>query len=103
MFSPAVLHFYLNMILCLHSVSECRKHGINSTSTHTKTDVYSVSECNEYAKLATSQIAALPLVPTPEPVHVDIPKCDFRNLPLIVGGEEAKLKEFPHMVIACLG
>jgi len=53
--------------------------------------------------LATSQIAALPLVPTPEPVHVDIPKCDFSNVQLIVGGEEAKLKEFPHMVIACLG
>jgi hypothetical protein len=81
-------------------VSEGRKHGINnSTRIHIKTDVYSVSECNEYAKLATSQIVALPLVPTPEPVHVDIPKCDFSSVPLIVGGEEAKFKEFPHMVI----
>lgn len=58
----------------------------------------SETKCNEYAKLATSQIVALPLVPTPEPVHVDIPKCDFSSVPLIVGGEEAKFKEFPHMV-----
>jgi len=43
-------------------------------------------------------------VPTPEPVHVDIPKCDFGSVSIIVGGgEEARLKEFPHMVIACLG
>jgi hypothetical protein len=44
-------------------------------------------------------------VPTSEPVHVDIPKCDFGSVPLIIvgGGEESKLKEFPHMVIACLG
>jgi len=93
------------MILCLHSVSERTKHGINnSTWIHTKIDVvYSVSECNKYSKLATSQIAALPLVPTPEPVNVDIPKCDFGSVQLIVGGVEAKLKEFPHMVITCLG
>jgi hypothetical protein len=82
-------------------VSIGRKHGLNnSTQIHIKTDVvYSVSECNEYSKLATSQIAVLPLVPSPEPLHVDIPKCDFSSVPLIVGGEEAMLKEFPHMVI----
>jgi len=86
-------------------MSERTKHGINnSTWTHIKIDVvHSVSECHEYSKLATSQIAALPLVPTPEPVHVDIPKCDFSSVQLIVGGEEAKLKEFPHMVIVCFG
>ena len=93
------------MILCLHSASECRKHGINNSHwTHTKSDFfYSVSECNEYSELATSQIPALPLVPTPEPVHVDIPKCDFDSALIIVGGgEESRLKEFPHMVIVCL-
>jgi hypothetical protein len=63
-------------------------------------DVHSVSECNEYSKLATAQVGVLALVPTPEPVYVDIPKCEFTSVPLIVGGEETKLKEFPHMVIA---
>lgn len=42
-------------------------------------------------------------MPTPEPVHVDIPKCDFDSALIIVGGgEESRLKEFPHMVIVCL-
>lgn len=65
-----------------------------------KSDVHSVSECKEYSKLVTAQVGVLPLVPTPEPVYVDIPKCDFTSVPLIVGGEEAELKEFPHMVMA---
>jgi len=47
----------------------------------------------------TSQTAALLLVPTPELVHVEIPKCDFTSVRLIVGGEETELKEFPHMVM----
>ncbi|XP_069686627.1 serine protease snake-like isoform X2 [Periplaneta americana] len=63
----------------------------------------SVSErkCKEYAGRVTTQVSALPLVPEPEPVHVNIPKCNFSSVPLIVGGEETKLKEFPHM--AALG
>lgn len=74
---------------------------VNTQNTRNGQERISQIKCNNYAKLATSQIAALPLVPTPEPVHVDIPKCDFSNVQLIVGGEEAKLKEFPHM--AALG
>ncbi|KDR24454.1 serine protease snake-like [Zootermopsis nevadensis] len=58
-------------------------------------------KCNEYSRPVTSTIAALPLVPAPEPIHVEIPKCDFTSVQLIVGGEETKLKEFPHM--AALG
>jgi len=74
--------------------------SVNSQNRRNGHTTVSEIKCNEYSKLATSQIAALPLVPTSEPVHVDIPKCDFGGVPIIGvgGGEESRLKEFPHMV-----
>ncbi|PSN56822.1 hypothetical protein C0J52_02704 [Blattella germanica] len=43
----------------------------------------SEEKCEEYSKLAVEPAIALPLVPTPDPVRIDIPKCDFSSLELI--------------------
>lgn len=40
----------------------------------------------------------LPLVSDPNPISFTVEKCDYNSVPLIVGGEVAKLGEFPHMV-----
>lgn len=76
---------------------------IRPQTVHTTTGSLRVSEikCNEYAKLAVDQVSALPLVPAPDLIPIEIPKCDFNSLELIVGGVETNLKEFPHM--AALG
>lgn len=34
----------------------------------------------------------------PNPISFTVEKCDYNSVPLIVGGEVAKLGEFPHMV-----
>ncbi|XP_046997816.1 serine protease snake-like isoform X1 [Schistocerca americana] len=59
----------------------------------------SISEekCDEYAKSVTERVEALPLLPNPDPVTIQVKKCDFEKLPLIVGGEKTVVGEFPHM------
>nr|BBG28441.1 secreted serine protease Snake [Gryllus bimaculatus] len=54
-------------------------------------------KCRQFSADVTQTIEALPLVPNPKPVQVHVPNCDISRLPLIVGGENAELGEFPHM------
>ncbi|KAJ9599933.1 hypothetical protein L9F63_009761, partial [Diploptera punctata] len=70
----------------------------NTHTTHEKK--ISEIKCEEYSKLTVNQVSALLLVPNPDLITIDVPKCDS-SLELIVGGKEASPKEFPHM--AALG
>ena len=54
-------------------------------------------KCAEYAKLQTERVVALPLVPDPKPSVQHVQKCDTNSVPLVVGGQDARLHEFPHM------
>lgn len=58
--------------------------------------IYFLAECEEFSKLTTSTFAFVPLVIDPPVYEVEVPQCDY-SVPLIVGGEEAKPAEFPHM------
>jgi hypothetical protein len=58
-----------------------------------------ISECDEYLERINKQLAYLPLIADSKPVSIKVSDCDADNVPLIVGGQEAKLGEFPHMVI----
>uniref|UniRef100_A0A1B0CS99 Putative serine protease snake-like zootermopsis nevadensis n=1 Tax=Lutzomyia longipalpis TaxID=7200 RepID=A0A1B0CS99_LUTLO len=53
-------------------------------------------KCEEYSKMTTSKFSFVPLVIDPPVYEVEVPQCDY-TVPLIVGGEEAKPAEFPHM------
>jgi hypothetical protein len=54
-------------------------------------------ECEEYSKLVKKafQVASLSLTSDVQSVNVN--KCDYASTGLIVGGEDARLNEFPHM------
>lgn len=60
------------------------------------TAIYLLKECEEYAKLAIVESYFTPLLLDGPTFSVGIAKCKF-DTPLIVGGEEAQLAEFPHM------
>nr|CAD7424460.1 unnamed protein product [Timema monikensis] len=53
--------------------------------------------CDEYSKQVRDNIMALPLLPDPEPISVQVEKCNYNSVKLIVGGEETVPGEFPHM------
>ncbi|XP_049854824.1 serine protease snake-like [Schistocerca gregaria] len=59
----------------------------------------SISEekCDEYTRSVQDIFEALPLLPDADPLIIKVDKCDFENLPLIVGGEDTDVGEFPHM------
>ncbi|XP_059471518.1 venom protease-like [Neocloeon triangulifer] len=63
----------------------------------------SVSErkCEEFLKKISRPVLFLPLTAVGNPQSFDVQECDASNVHLIVGGEEAKVGEFPHM--AALG
>jgi hypothetical protein len=46
----------------------------------------------------TKYVSAVPLQVDPDLVIHEVAQCDFTNLPFIVGGEEVRLGEFPHVV-----
>lgn len=56
--------------------------------------------CQQYAKIFKQTVQVIPLVTNPKPVSVSVDSC-ANSVPLIVGGEEARPQEFPHM--AALG
>ncbi|XP_055699161.1 serine protease snake-like [Phlebotomus papatasi] len=56
----------------------------------------SEEKCEEYAKLAIVESYFTPLLLDGPTFSVGIAECKF-DTPLIVGGEEAQLAEFPHM------
>ncbi|CAH0396141.1 unnamed protein product, partial [Bemisia tabaci] len=59
----------------------------------------SETKCAEYKKLTKSSVAAvLPLAIDSEPESLLLENCPQNSVSLIVGGKEAVLNEFPHMV-----
>ncbi|XP_026275392.2 serine protease snake-like [Frankliniella occidentalis] len=67
------------------------------TRQDTKGARVSEQKCNEFARLQTERVVALPLVPDPKPSVQHVQKCDSNSVPLVVGGQDARLHEFPHM------
>lgn len=55
--------------------------------------------CERYKALTIKKIVALPLVPSPDPVEVNVSDCTPINVPLIIGGKVVSIKEFPHMAL----
>ncbi|KAI5631093.1 trypsin domain-containing protein [Phthorimaea operculella] len=55
--------------------------------------------CDKYKSLNTKQLAAIPLLPSPEPVSVNISQCAPNQIPLVVGGKVVTINEFPHMAL----
>lgn len=62
-----------------------------------RTPTVSDRKCAEFARLQTERVVALPLVPDPRPAVQHVQKCDANSVPLVVGGQDARLHEFPHM------
>ncbi|KAJ8704950.1 hypothetical protein PYW08_012270 [Mythimna loreyi] len=54
-------------------------------------------KCEEYSGSVVKKVGYIPLIPNPESFSVSEAKCDYTGVELIVGGENAKLGEFPHM------
>lgn len=57
-----------------------------------------ILECEEYSSRVVTVVEALPLLPDSEPLTFKVASCEYSNVPLIVGGEEVNVGEFPHMV-----
>ncbi|XP_073966760.1 uncharacterized protein isoform X2 [Choristoneura fumiferana] len=55
--------------------------------------------CDKYKALTTTAVQAIPLLPSPEPVRVNVSECTPVNVPLVVGGRVVKINEFPHMTL----
>nr|CAD7397414.1 unnamed protein product [Timema cristinae] len=66
--------------------------GAGTTKTPVKRRI---SELSKYQ--VRDNIMALPLLPDPEPISVQVEKCNYNSVKLIVGGEETVPGEFPHM------
>ncbi|KAF5272857.1 hypothetical protein FQR65_LT00453 [Abscondita terminalis] len=58
----------------------------------------SEEKCTEYSQSVVGVVNAVPLVTDPEKVSIDVVKCDYNGLALIVGGSPASPGEFPFMV-----
>lgn len=48
--------------------------------------------------MVTETIAGLPLTTDPKPIQINIQRCNYNAHQLIVGGRNASVGEFPHMV-----
>ncbi|XP_047105926.1 serine protease snake-like [Schistocerca piceifrons] len=68
----------------------------NTSSQKTRRSI-SEEKCDEYTRSVQDIFEALPLLPDADPLIIKVDKCDFENLPLIVGGEDTDVGEFPHM------
>ncbi|KAF4517001.1 hypothetical protein B566_EDAN009674 [Ephemera danica] len=63
-----------------------------------KPNSISQQKCQEYSKNVTREVSAIVLTADASVVTQTVAKCDYTNVHLIVGGEEVKVGEFPHMV-----
>ncbi|KAK3921915.1 Serine protease snake, partial [Frankliniella fusca] len=71
--------------------------GRQRTRQNNRRVTVSEQKCSEFARLQTERVVALPLVPDPMPSVQHVQKCDTNSVPLVVGGQDARLHEFPHM------
>ncbi|XP_038220448.1 uncharacterized protein LOC119838543 [Zerene cesonia] len=55
--------------------------------------------CDKYKALDVKQLQAIPLVPSPRPVRVNVSSCVPSEVPLVVGGKVVSVREFPHMAL----
>lgn len=55
-------------------------------------------ECLEYTRAVTDVVHAIPLVTNIEPISINVTKCEYNSVALIVGGTPAAAGEFPFMV-----
>lgn len=59
------------------------------------------TECAEYRN-AVKEKFTLAVGFGEAPIEKEVDKCEIASVPLVVGGENAKTKEFPHMVTVLL-
>lgn len=57
----------------------------------------SEQKCLEYTKAVTDVVHAIPLVTNVEPISINVTKCEYNSVALIVGGTPASVGEFPFM------
>lgn len=57
----------------------------------------SQQKCDEYSKSTIDTVNILPLVVKPNPTTVNVTKCEYNGVALIVGGQPAAPGEFPYM------
>lgn len=57
----------------------------------------SEQKCLEYTRTVTDVVQAIPLVTNVEPISINVTKCEYNSVALIVGGSPASLGEFPFM------
>lgn len=55
--------------------------------------------CDRYKALTVKKVVALPLLPSPDPVTVNVSDCTPVNVPLIIGGSVVSIRDFPHMAL----
>ncbi|XP_045525788.1 uncharacterized protein LOC123715045 isoform X1 [Pieris brassicae] len=55
--------------------------------------------CDKYKSLDVKQVQAIPLVPSPRPIKVNVSSCLPSKVPLVVGGVIVNIKDFPHMTL----
>ncbi|XP_026747870.1 prostasin-like [Trichoplusia ni] len=55
--------------------------------------------CDRYKALTIKKVVALPLLPSPDPVELNVSSCTPINVPLVIGGKVVTIKEFPHMAL----
>ncbi|KAG8232281.1 hypothetical protein J437_LFUL011221 [Ladona fulva] len=101
---PKICSFDLNIpiVCCLRgsqnpTTRSPRPPPTTPASTSSSRKSLSERKCEEYSKMVTEQITALPLVLDPRPVSFSVENCPLSGVELIVGGEQTKPGEFPHM------
>lgn len=55
--------------------------------------------CDKYKSLDHKQVQAIPLLPSPDVVKINVSTCTPSTLPLVIGGKVVTVKEFPHMAL----
>ncbi|XP_059050384.1 uncharacterized protein LOC131845351 [Achroia grisella] len=54
--------------------------------------------CDKYKSRSVTNLQAIPLLPSPDPVQFNVTQC-APPVPLVVGGKAVSIREFPHMVL----
>ncbi|CAD7092800.1 unnamed protein product [Hermetia illucens] len=71
----------------------------NPASSSSNGDTLSQRKCKEYQEAIYEYIYSISLDLNAKKNRIKVDKCGHKTVPLIVGGEFAKLREFPHMAL----